>query len=42
MIFYDTPEDKKILHDFWTTSKINYNVKIYKMTPNGKVEIKRS
>lgn len=41
MIFYDTHEDKKILHDFWTTSKIN-NVKIYKMTPNGKVEIKRS
>ena len=42
MIFNDSPTDKELMHNFWTTSKINYNVKIYKKTDKGYVEIKQN
>ena len=39
MIIKDTPEDKKMLEDFWINRTIDSNTTIYKSTPDGKIDV---
>ncbi len=39
MIFTDTPEEQKMLEDFWINRTIDFNTTIYKSTPDGKIDV---
>ena len=39
MIFNDTPEDQKMLEDFWINRTVGFNTRIYKSTPDGEINI---